>query len=119
MRSCWHWCSVSGDSPGRQQVLDHPIAVNRLAGPYQASSLASIHEPHVAIAVGPCRLIAVGIFDGDSVAPHGAPTAAGTQCAIDDLMLTRCDAAASACGAGWCRRRCCESAVVTIAPFGG
>src|ERR1700728_3955930 len=69
--------SASRDGPGRQQVFDHPVAVDRLSGCDEMSSLRSVHQPDVAIPVGPRGFIADGVFHGGAIDPHGAPPGAG------------------------------------------
>src|SRR5437667_4799615 len=70
--------SAPGDGPGWQQVFDHPVAVDGLAGFDEMRTRGSIHQPDIAIPIGPCRLVAGGIFDGGPVDPHGTPLRAGT-----------------------------------------
>src|SRR5450631_3182604 len=102
--------SASGDGPGRQQVFDHSVAVDGLAGFDEMSSLRSIHQPDVAIAIGPCRLIAGGILDGGPIDPHDSALSGGTERAVDDPSFARRGAGAAPCG-----RRRCECAAATRA----
>src|SRR5260370_34364630 len=81
--------SAPGHGPGGEQVFDHPVAVDGLAGFDEMSSLGSIHHPDIAIAIGPCRFVAGGILHRGSIDPHGTPVGAGTQCTIDEAALTR------------------------------